>query len=110
MHRGVAGAVQQTPLLLIHLVSGSSFVDISLEHLHSQTVRARELKFGEKVYLPSPVTLHVSNVTRHMSYLTWHILFVTWHVSHIFYLFLFFLDKKVKLVSGVSVTNGAYHV
>ena len=42
---GVAGAVLRTLPLLIDLFSHSSFVEISSAHLHSQTVRARELKF-----------------------------------------------------------------
>ena len=42
---GVAGAVLQTPLLLINLLTQSFFVEISSEHLQSQTVRARELTF-----------------------------------------------------------------
>ena len=46
------------------------------KHLHSQTVRARELKFSEKVHLPPPVTCHVSHVTYHMSH-------VACHVSHV---------------------------
>ena len=46
---GVTGAVLQTHLLiidsLINEVSESSFVKISSKNLHSQTLRARELKF-----------------------------------------------------------------
>ena len=46
---GVAGAVLQTPPLLINSVSQSvsqsSFVEISSAQLHSQTVRARDFKF-----------------------------------------------------------------
>ena len=61
---GVAGAFLQTPLSLIHSfinwLSRWSFVGISSEHLHSQTLRARELKFWEKVHLPSPVMCHLS--------------------------------------------------
>ena len=34
-------------------------------HLQSQTVRARELKFWEKVHLPPAVTCHLSCVTCH---------------------------------------------
>ena len=37
--------------LLIDKSIKSSFVKISSEHLHSQTVKARALKFGEKVHL-----------------------------------------------------------
>ena len=53
--------------LLIHSLSHSSFVEISSEHLHSQTVRARELKFWEKVHLPPPELCHVKHATCHMS-------------------------------------------
>ena len=42
---GVAGAVLQTPTLLIHYLTISSFSVIYSEHLHSQTERARELTF-----------------------------------------------------------------
>ena len=42
-------------------VSQWSFVNISSKHFHSQTVRAKDLQFWEKVYLPPPVTCHVSH-------------------------------------------------
>ena len=71
----------------------SSFVKISATYLHSQTVRARELKFGEKVFL-SHLTSHVSGVTCHESY-------VTCQMS---------CDKVVKPVSEGSVINRAYPV
>ena len=41
---GEAGAVLQTPLSLINSFSDSWFVEISSRHLHSQTVRPRDLK------------------------------------------------------------------
>ena len=44
-NHGVAGAVLQTPLLIINSVSDSSSVEISSAHIHSQTVKARKLKF-----------------------------------------------------------------
>ena len=47
-------------------------------HIHSQTVRARKLKIGEKVYPTPCVTCQVSHVT--------------------FDLFLLFLDKMLELV------------
>ena len=43
---------------------------ISSKHLHSQTVRARKLKFSKKVHLPPPVMCYLSHVTCHMSHVT----------------------------------------
>ena len=63
--RGVAGAVVQTPLSFIdffYLLSHWSFVEISSEHFNSQNLKARELKFWEKVHLPPQVTCHMSHV------------------------------------------------
>ena len=37
-------------------------MEISSEHLHAQTVQARELQFLEKVHLPPPVMCHVTCV------------------------------------------------
>ena len=48
----VAGAALLTPFSLVNYLSERSFVKISSIHLHSQTVRARELIFLEKVHLP----------------------------------------------------------
>ena len=86
---GVAGAVLQSPLLLIRWVGNSSYVKISSKHLHFQTVRARELKLLEKVHLPqrfecyvSHVTCHMSRVTCHVSHVMCHMSFVTCQVSH----------------------------
>ena len=45
-------------------------MEISSDHLHSQTVRARELKFCEKDHLPPPVICHLSPVTFHLSHVT----------------------------------------
>ena len=62
---GVAGAVLQTHSSLRR----SSFSSKSSEHLHSQTVRAREIQFWEKDHLPPPpVTCHVSHVGCHVSH------------------------------------------
>ena len=69
---GVAGAVLQTASSLTDTVSHSSFVKISSEHLHSQTIKARKLKFWEKVHLPPPVMFHESYVTCHVSPVTFH--------------------------------------
>ena len=42
-----------------------SFVEISSEHLHSQAVRARQLKLCQKVHLPPPVMCQMSCVMCH---------------------------------------------
>ena len=67
---------------LFKSVSQWSFVEISSKHLHFQTVRARKLKFWEKVHLPPPVTCHVSRTMCHMSCATWHVPHVMCHISH----------------------------
>ena len=82
---------------------GVTFVGISSEHLHSQTVRARELKFWKKVYLPPSVMCHMSCVTCHVSHVMYHISCVTCHMF-----FLSFFDKVVKLVSWGSVWQRGY--
>ena len=84
------------------MVCGNIFTN-----LHSQTVRARELKFGEKVHLSIPVMCQVSHVTCHMSRVTCCVSPITCHMSSVRF---FFLDKVVKLVRGGSVINGAYPV
>ena len=56
---GVAGAVLQTPLSFIHLLSRSSFCSESSGHCVSQTVRARE----ERMFTPH----HVSHGMCHRS-------------------------------------------
>ena len=43
-------------------------MEIYSEHLHSQTIRAREMKFRDKVHLPPLVICHISHVICHMSY------------------------------------------
>ena len=73
----------------------SFFVEISSKHLHSQTVRARELKFWPKVHLPPPVSWHVSHIPYHMSHVTFSSSFVIW-------------DKVVNVVGGGYVINEAY--
>ena len=60
-------------------------IEISSVHLYSQTIRARKLKFWEKVHLPptchgSCVTIHMSCVTFHMSGVTCHKSCVTCHI------------------------------
>ena len=99
---GVPRAALQTPLWFINKVTDWSFVKISLTNLHYQTLRARELKFWEKVTSP-----HMSHVTCHMSHVTCHMSHVTHHVSHVNFFFFFFL-QRLKLFSGGSVISGAY--
>ena len=72
----VAGPVLQTPLSLINWLTHSTFMEISPEHLHSQTVRDRELKFWDKVHLPLPAMCHLSHV-----------------ICHLFFFFFFFLQS-----------------
>ena len=55
-------------------MNGSSFVEISLKHFQSQTLRAWELKC---------VTCHMSRITCHMSHVTCHMSHVTCHMSHV---------------------------
>ena len=93
----------------IHSLTNSSISSKSSGHLHSQTIWARDLKFRENVHLPPCVTCHMSRVTCHISCVTCHVSHVACHMSH-FFSFLFFLDKVVELVGGVSVINRAYPV
>ena len=65
---GVAGAVLQTPPLLINSLIMSSFCSESSRHCLSQTVKARELNFWGNVDLPPCVICHVSHVRYHMSH------------------------------------------
>ena len=88
----VAGAVLKNTFDTDY-VTHSSFVEIFWNHLHSQTVRARELKFPEKVHLPPPVM--------------WHVSYVIYHVSHVTQFVFSFLYKVVKLVIGGSFINRA---
>ena len=60
---------------------------LSSVHLHSQTVRARELKFWEKVHLLPRVICHVSHAMCHVSCVPCHMSCVTCHVSHVFVFF-----------------------
>ena len=81
----------------------------------SQSIRARELKFLEKLHLPPPFMCHVSHVTCNVSYVTCHLSCVTrffWtllvegllskglpHLVHIltcYFLLLFWKKKKKK--------------
>ena len=63
------------------LFPNSSFAKVSSKHLHSQTIKTRELKFWEKGHLPQPIMCHLSD---------------------------FFFTKFVNLVGRESFINGAY--
>ena len=90
--------------------SHSSLVETSSEHLHSQTVRARKLKFWEKINLLLPVMCHMSCVTCHVSCVMCHVSLVQCHMSCVTKR----KEKKekrkkykvVKLVGEGSVING----
>ena len=71
---------------------------ISSDHLHSQTVPARKLKFWQKVYFPLPVMRHLSCVMWYVSRVPCHISCVIKKIMH----------NMVQL--GGSVINGAYSV
>ena len=71
---GVAGAVLQTALSF----SNSWFVEIYSKQYNSQTVRARELTFGENVHPTTCVMRPLSRVMCHMSHFTCH-------VAHLFF-------------------------
>ena len=59
---GVAGAVLQTPSLLINSFVNSSSVEISSKHCLARTVRPRDLIFLENVNPPLCVMCQVSDV------------------------------------------------
>ena len=80
---GVARAVLQTPLSLIHSFSQPSFSSKSSKCLHSKTVIAMELKFWENVHRTLCVTCHVSHITCHVPLVTCHLSHVTFRVSHV---------------------------
>ena len=71
---------------LINWLIEWSFVKISSTNHQSQTIRARELKFLEKVHLP-----HQSHVMCHMSLFTCHMSHIMWHISHVMRNFLCFM-------------------
>ena len=84
---GVAGAVLQTPLSLIHSiihkVTRPFPSNLQNTFLHSQTVWARYLKLWENVQFPTCVSCHMSRVTYHMSDV------VRCQMSHFSFFFLF---------------------
>ena len=82
----VAGAVLQTPLLLINSVTQSSFSSKSSKYLHSKTVKARELTFWENVHLPPCVMCRMSRIMCHVWPVTCHVSYVTISFSFSFFL------------------------
>ena len=68
---------------------------------NSQTVRARELKFSEKVHLLPPVTCHMSCVTCNVSRITSHLSLVTCN----FFCFLFMLVVEGPLLMGSTPSS-----
>ena len=107
---GVAGALLQTPPSLINSVIQWWFVEIYSKWYNSQTIRAKELKFGVNVHLPKCVACHVSHVTCHVSCVTCHVSHVMCHMSHVTCKIFFYSDKVVRLIGGGSVINEAYPV
>ena len=99
---GVAGAVLQTPLLLINSLIKSWFVKISLWHRHAQMVEIGA--FNHKINYIT-IFQEIPNLQGHQNCITASrvtaILLNGW---------IFLLDKVVKLVGGGSVINGAYPV
>ena len=69
---GVAGAVLQTPLLLINSISKSSSSSKSSKHYYSQPVRPRDLESRDNVHHPMYIMCHISCVICHVSCLTCH--------------------------------------
>ena len=78
---GVAGAVLQSPLLLINSLIKSAFSSKPSKHHYTQTVRARELNFWENVHPPPSVTFQVSCVTCQVSCVRCHVSGITCQVS-----------------------------
>ena len=97
---GVAGAVLQSPLSLIHWLR--SFSSKSSKHHKSKTIRASDLKFCHNVHLLtqcSPhVMCHASCVTCHMSPLMCHLSHVTCHVAPVTCDMYFFFGGGGQLV------------
>ena len=58
----------------------------SVKYLHSQTGRARKLKFIENVHPPPCVKYHMSRITYHMSR-------AMCHMSHVIYFLIYFWTK-----------------
>ena len=91
---GVAEAVLQIPLSLIHWLNDSSFSSKSSKYHKSQTEWARELTFWEIVQPPQHFTCHMSHATCNMSHVTYNI----------FFFFYFFQNLQTMWVKGVLST------
>ena len=76
------GVCSKTPPLFTHSITEQSFFSRSSKHHDSQTARARELKFWEKVY-PTHVICHVSPVMCHMSHVSCQLSHAICTLSHV---------------------------
>ena len=85
---------------IIHSLNPWPFSSRSSEHLHSQTVRARELKIWDEVHLPPPDICLMSHVMRHVSCFMCQVSGVTSHMSRVIG-FIFFHFFSLKLVEGL---------
>ena len=72
---------------------------VSLKHHNSQTVRLRELKYLENVYLPPHITSQLSRLTCHVSQVMCHMSREEEEKRKKKW------DKVVELVGGWSVIN-----
>ena len=102
---GVAWAVPQSPLLLVHLIS-----DPFVQKLQD-TVYPKPEELGIKYVHPPPhATCHVSHPTFHMSCVMCHVSFVRFQVSGVRCQMSLFFYKVLELVGVGSVINWAYFV
>ena len=123
LHTWCSGGCSTNTVVIHYLtysVSESPFSSKSSKH-HSQTLKARELKFW-KNGLPfhfchvSCATFHRSGVIFHMSCVTCQVSHVRCHMSQanikkkIKFIIIIFLYTVVKLVIGGSAIKGAYPV
>ena len=86
---------------LCDLFSKSCFVKISPSNLHSQTIRASELKFERRFTSPHLlcVRCQMSHVTCHVSHVTCHITHVTCHMLYVSIFIICFFDKVMMPVN-----------
>ena len=88
-----------------------SVVSCQVSHVtsNSQTVRARELKFGEKIHPIKPVTCHMSHITCHVSPVTCYMIRVTFiflsQSGEALWWRVFYQRGRPCLVSFLSDTN-----
>ena len=113
---GVAWAVLQTPCYSLHWfnkwLTHSSIVKISSKLLHSQTVRARDLKLWDNVHHPLCVTCHMSLFTYKFSHVRCHftaifidILKFSYSINHLLGCFLLYLLKQFIIFSKLKYFN-----